>query len=135
MKTLMIVEDDPVIVQVYRGALERRGFAVQVAQDGLIAMKNVLQFRPDLVVLDVMMPKVDGNYVLKYIRSRPELKDVKVIVLSNASIADAGSPVLAQRPDAVFLKSQCTPTILADAISELLGGAGTPGPSAPAESA
>lgn len=121
MKTLMIVEDDPLIVQVYRGALERRGFNVTVAEDGLVAMKIVLQCRPDLVVLDVMMPKVDGTYVLKFIRGRPELKDTKVIVLSNATIADAGSLTLAQNPDAVFLKSQCTPGILAAKVCELLG--------------
>jgi CheY-like chemotaxis protein len=122
----MLVEDDPVIVQVYRGALQRRGFQVEVAEDGLVAMKNILQLRPDLVVLDVMMPRVDGTYVLKFIHSRPEIKDTKVIVLSNASIADAGSPVLAQNPDAVFLKSQCTPTMLAAKINELLGLAEPP---------
>jgi DNA-binding response OmpR family regulator len=121
MKTIMMVEDDPVIVQVYRSALERRGFAVTVAEDGLVAMKIILQCRPDLVVLDVMMPKVDGTYVLKFIRSRAELKQTKVIVLSNATIADAGSLALAQNPDAVFLKSQCTPRLLASKIYELLG--------------
>jgi len=121
MKTIMIVEDDPVIVQVYRGPLERQGFAVTVAEDGLVAMKTILQSVPDLVVLDVMMPKVDGTYVLKFIRSRPELKHIKVIVLSNASIADAGSPVLAQNPDFVFLKSLCTPKLLAAKINEILG--------------
>ena len=121
MKSIMLVEDDPVIVQVYRGALQRRGFQVEVAEDGLVAMKSILQLRPDLVVLDVMMPKVDGTYVLKFIHARPELSHVKVIVLSNASITDAGSPVLAQNPDAVFLKSQCTPSELTHTINVLLG--------------
>ncbi|MGA2246337.1 MAG: response regulator [Verrucomicrobiota bacterium] len=131
MKTLMIVEDDPVIVQVYRDALQRRGFAVEVAEDGLVAMRNLLQLRPDLVVLDVMMPKVDGVYVLKFIRSRPELKHTRVVVLSNATIADVGSPVLAQNPDGVFLKSQCTPSLLAAKINELLGIAEPPAPTEP----
>lgn len=126
MKKILIVEDDPIIVQVYRGALNRRGFQVEVAEDGLVAMKNILQLQPDLVVLDVMMPKVDGTYVLKFIRSRPELKNTKVIVLSNASIADAGSATVAQNPDAVFLKSQCTPALLADKIHELLQDANPP---------
>lgn len=126
MKTVMIVDDDPVTVQVYRGALERRGFDVRVAEDGLVAMKNILQWRPNLVVLDVMMPKVDGAYVLKFIHSRLELKDTRIIVLSNASLADAGNPVLAQKPDAVFLKSQCTPDLLAAKINEVLAVAAPP---------
>ena len=131
MKTIMIVEDDPIIVQVYRGALQRRGFEVAVAEDGLIAMKSLLQSRPDMVVLDVLMPKVDGTYVLKFIHSRPELKHTKVIVLSNASVADVASPVLAQHPDAVFLKSQCTPALLAVKINELLGITDSAAPPAP----
>ena len=91
MKHIYLVEDDPIIIQVYCTALRKRGFLVTVAEDGLVAMKGLSQLCPDLVVLDVMMPKVDGTYVLKYIRSRPELSGTKVIILSNASIADAGS--------------------------------------------
>jgi CheY-like chemotaxis protein len=121
MKTILMVEDDPLIVQVYRGPLKNRGFNVEVAEDGLVAMKGLLQWRPDLVVLDVMMPKVDGAYVMKFIRSRPELEATKIIVLSNASIADAGTGTVAQNPDAVFLKGQCTPSLLAEKINELLG--------------
>lgn len=121
MKTILFVEDDPLIIQVYRAPLKQRGFEVEVAEDGLAAMKVLLQLRPDLVVLDVLMPKVDGKYVLKFLRSRPELAATKAIILSNASSADAGSEAVAQNPDAVFLKSQCTPTLLADKISELLG--------------
>jgi len=121
VKTILLVEDDPIIVQVYRSALQRRGFQVEVAEDGLVGMKIILQLHPDLVVLDVLMPKMDGTYVLKFIHDRPELKGTKVIVLSNASIADAGSPILALNPDGVFLKSQCTPTLLTGKINELLG--------------
>lgn len=121
MKTILFVEDDPIIVQVYRGPLTNRGFRVEVAEDGLVALKALPPLRPDLVVLDVMLPKVDGNYVLKYIRSQPGLMNTKVIILSNASIADAAREALAQDPDAVFLKSQCTPGLLTEKINELLG--------------
>jgi len=120
MKHIYLVEDDPIIIQVYCTALRKRGFLVTVAEDGLVAMKGLSQLCPDLVVLDVMMPKVDGTYVLKYIRSRPELSGTKVIILSNASIADAGSEAVAQHPDAIFLKSQCTPSLLAEKVCELL---------------
>lgn len=131
MKTILFVEDDPLIIHVYRESLKRRGFQVEVAEDGLVAMKGLLQWHPDLMVLDILMPKVDGPYVLKYLRSKPELKDTKVIVLSNASIADAAKATLAQNPDAVFLKSQCTPSLLAEKINELLGVENPAAPPAP----
>jgi hypothetical protein len=59
------------------------------------------------------------------------LKHTRVVVLSNATIADVGSPVLAQNPDGVFLKSQCTPSLLAAKINELLGIAEPPAPTEP----
>ena len=122
MRKILFVEDDPIIIQVYRGPLKNAGYEVEVAEDGLKALKILLDLRPDLVLLDVMMPKVDGTYVLKFIHSRTELKNTKVIVLSNASLADIGKETLAQHPDRVFLKSQTTPKELLKAASELLGG-------------
>ena len=96
MKTILFVEDDAVIVQAYRMGLERAGFRVEVAEDGLAAMKILLLLKPNLVLLDLMMPKFSGTDVLKYIRSTPALKSTPVIILSNASIADqlgaAGNP-------------------------------------------
>jgi len=134
MKTILFVEDDPIIVQVYRGPLQRSGYKVEQAEDGLIALKVILPLKPDLVLLDIMMPKVDGTYVLKFIRSREELKHTKVVVLSNASIADAAKDALAQRPDRVFLKSQSTPKELLNVISELIGP-GEPAAAPPAKPA
>ena len=122
MKTILFVEDDPIIVQVYRGPLKNAGYRVEVAEDGLAALRIILQLRPALVLLDVMMPKMDGTYVLKFIHSRPELKDTKVIVLSNAANADVARDMLAQNPDRVFLKSQSTPKEMVKTVHELLGG-------------
>lgn len=122
MKTILFIENDPLIIQIYRGSLEKGGFRVEVAEDGLIAMKALLPLKPCVVLLDIMLPKVDGAYVLKFIRSRPEFKATKVIVLSEASLADLAQEVLALKPDVVFLKSQCTPSRLIAAIDELLAG-------------
>ena len=74
MKTILFVDDDAVIVQVYRARLLREGFDVEVAQDGLTAMKLLMAEKPDLVVLDLMMPKFSGADVLKFIRAEPALK-------------------------------------------------------------
>ncbi len=120
-KTILLVDDNLLVVMAYRGALERRGFKVVTSGDGLEAMKTAMSLKPDLVVLDLLMPKVDGTYVLKFIHSEPSLKSVKVIILSDASKADVARAALAEKPDAVFLKSQCTAGALVEKINELLG--------------
>jgi len=120
MKTILFVEDDAVIIQAYRMGLERAGFRVEVAKDGLDAMKILLLLKPNLVLLDLMMPKLNGADVLKYIRSTPALKATPVIILSNASIADLGQEAIAFGADRVFLKALCTSRQLIGAANELL---------------
>ena len=126
MKTILFVDDNPIVVQAYRMALERAGYKVETAADGLAAMKVVLTLKPDAVLLDLMMPIVDGKYVLKYIRSQPELESTRVIILSDATIADRGLEVRDLNPDRLLLKSECTPKLLNDTLAELLGGSGPP---------
>ena len=122
MKTILFVDDDPIIIQVYHGALKNAGYRVEVAADGLEAMKLLPQLCPDLVLLDILMPKMDGAYVLNFIRSQPELKATKVIVLSGAAMADAARTTLVQNPDRVYLKSEMTPKELLEAVNEMLAG-------------
>ncbi len=122
MRTIFLVEDDPVVVKVYGAKFEREGFLVEVAKDGLVAMKMLAAVRPDVVVLDLMMPKLNGVDVLKYIRSIPALKATPVIILSNVhktSLAQAAAEFGAEK---ALLKSSCTPGQLVDVINDLLNG-------------
>jgi CheY-like chemotaxis protein len=125
MKTILFVDDNPIVVQAYRMALERAGYKVETAADGLAAMKVVVTLKPDAVLLDLMMPIVDGKYVLKFIRSQPELESTRVIILSDATIADRGLEVRDLNPDRLLLKSECTPKLLNDTLAELLGESGS----------
>jgi len=123
VKTILLVDDDAIIIQVYRAKLLREGFVVEVAQDGLTAMKLLKAEKPDLVVLDLMMPKFSGADVLKFIRADPALKSTPVIVLSNAYMTDLARQAADVGAEAAVLKSDCTPAQLLDAVSKLLTGA------------
>ena len=123
MKTILHVEDDPIIAHVYRQAMIRAGFTVVGAEDGLIASKTLFKSKPDLVVLDLLMPKLAGADVIKFIRSSAALKDLPVIVLSEAGIADQGVGAAALGADRVLYKHQCTPSVLVGVIREFLAGA------------
>jgi CheY-like chemotaxis protein len=121
MKTILFVEDDAIIVRVYCTKFLREGFLVEVAEDGLAAVKVLPAVKPDLVVLDLMMPRLNGVDVLKFIRSDPALKAMPVIILSNAFMSDLGQAASAVGAELALLKSGCTPAQLVAAARKLLG--------------
>ena len=121
MKTILYVEDNPIVVQAYKNVLAREGFNVENADDGLAAMKKLVTMRFDLVLLDLIMPKINGTDVLKYIRSTPAIKSIPVIVLSDGSMADLAQGALAIGVEGALLKSRCNPQILLATIRKVLG--------------
>ncbi|MGA2280018.1 MAG: response regulator [Verrucomicrobiota bacterium] len=122
MKTIFFVEDDSVVVDVYSAKLVREGFSVEAAADGLIALKMLAAVKPDVVVLDLMMPKLNGVDVLKYIRATPALKETPVIILSNAHMTRLAQEAAVIGAERALLKSSCTPRQLIDVINDLLSG-------------
>jgi chemosensory pili system protein ChpA (sensor histidine kinase/response regulator) len=119
-KTILYVEDDPVMLMAYRHRLEGEGFSVESAKDGLEAMKVLLHLVPDLVVLDLMLPRFDGAEVLKFMQANPRLKTVPVIILSTNSIVDADDEYVLECASRRFIKNQCTFPMVLEAIQKLL---------------
>jgi CheY-like chemotaxis protein len=120
-RTILYVEDDPVVLTAYRRRLEREGFSVEPAKDGLEAMRILLQLVPDLVLLDLMLPKFDGAEVLKFMRANPRLKTIPVIILSTNSIIDADEEHVLEGAHRRFIKDHCTFPMMLQAIQQLLG--------------
>jgi excisionase family DNA binding protein len=80
---VLVVDDDPEIIELFADVLEADGrFEVASAQTGYDAGVLTQQFRPDIVVLDFMLPDINGNVVCKTIRENPELSDIKILVIS-----------------------------------------------------
>lgn len=84
-KKILLVEDDNALASVYRSRLELEGFQVDHVQNGELALAKIIEFKPDLVLLDVMMPKVNGFDVLDIIRNTPETANTHVIMLTALS--------------------------------------------------
>jgi len=82
-KHILIVDDDPLISRMYQKKLSQDGYAVETAENGEAAINSVGKSMPDLILLDVMMPKMNGVETLKAIKSDPRIKDIKVIFLTN----------------------------------------------------
>lgn len=121
-KCVLLVDDDPLILRIYEASLAAQGFRVETAADGLAAMKALRAVKPEIVVLDLMMPKFSGVEVLKFMRSQPDMATLPVIVLSNAYMDDLTRGASTSGAQKILLKVRCTPSILFESIQEVLAG-------------
>jgi CheY-like chemotaxis protein len=87
MKRIVVIEDNAMAANLYQAALMRDGYSVEVAADGEAGLAAITRSNPDLVVLDLMLPKVDGLEVLRRIRAMPGMAGLPVIITSNAYTA------------------------------------------------
>ena len=85
-KKILIVEDEKDIIDIYKMKLEKEWFIVDIAMDWFLALTKVVEFKPDLVLLDIMMPNMNWFESLSTIRNlAPSMKDTKIIMFSNLS--------------------------------------------------
>lgn len=84
-KKILLVEDDTALAGVYQSRLELEGFNVKAVNNGEEALSAAMSYKPDLVLLDAMMPKISGFDVLDILRNTPETKDIRVIMLTALS--------------------------------------------------
>lgn len=122
MTKILMVDDDVTVLEIYRQRFLRDGFEVKTVEDGLAATEALRAGRPDLVILDLLMPKLSGIEVLKFIRAESNLKSLPVVIFTNSfmtDLADAASSLGIQR---ALVKSQCTPETLVQAVREILTG-------------
>ena len=84
-KKILLVEDDTSLSNVYRSRLEIEGFDIREVHNGEDALAVTLEYKPDLIVLDAMMPKISGFDVLDILRNTPDTADIRVIMLTALS--------------------------------------------------
>jgi CheY-like chemotaxis protein len=122
MISILLVDDDPLILRIYQGKLSQLGARIETAVDGLAAIQALRASKPDVVVLDLMMPKFSGADVLRFIRSDATLKDLPVIVLSNYYMSDLAHVAVALGVQKALLKTHCSPSVLFGIINDILSG-------------
>lgn len=127
MKKILLVDDDATIVEIYRQRFVHEGFQVDTAGDGLEAAKALRTHKPDLVVLDLMMPRLSGVEVLKFIRAQPDLESIPVVIFTNSfmsELAEAANGLGIQR---AIIKAGCSPEALVGAAREILASTAVAG--------
>lgn len=121
LKRILFVEDDDGLAGVYLTRLQAEGFDVRRVANGEEALATALSYKPDLVVLDVMMPKVSGFDVLDILRNTPETANLKVIMLTALSQDSDKQRAEALGADDYLVKSQVVIADVVDRIRHHLG--------------
>jgi two-component system response regulator AdeR len=115
-----IIEDDMAIVQMYRTKFETEGYEVQTASDGIAGLQLIESFQPDIVLLDLMMPNMNGLDMLGRLRNQPSGKNAKVVVLTNMGDTETATKVYKMAADDYIVKAELTPKQVAERVKTLL---------------
>src|SRR5688572_23506375 len=127
MKKILIIEDDAIVSHIYRSRFEKEGFEVEVAEDGQTGYYRLYESKPAALLLDLMLPKLNGIDLLKKIRAVQDFEKLPVVVFTNAYVANMIHESFSAGASAVYNKSSVTPRQIIDVITTLL----TPGASLP----
>ena len=119
-KTILIVDDEPGILSALQFLMEQQGYNVLTAESGEFALQLIDQYNPDLVLLDIMLPGIDGWEVCKIVHLNPDFRNVKIIFLTAKNNKDAIDKGLALGGDAYITKPFKNDELVAK-VKEILG--------------
>src|SRR5438093_2348041 len=114
MKKVLIIEDDPIIAHIYKNRLEKEGYRAEIAADGQSGFYRIHEAPPDVVLLDLMLPKMNGVDILKKIRAESRFAKTPVIVFTNAYVPNMINESFQAGATLVFNKATLTPRQIVD---------------------
>lgn len=118
MSKIAIIEDDSAISMMYRIKFEAEGYTVETAENGKLGLELVKEMKPDIILLDLMMPEMNGDEMLKKLRETEWGKNIKVIILTNMGESEAPESIKALNIEAFILKANMTPRQVAELVKE-----------------
>ena len=121
MTKIAIIEDDHAISQMYRIKFEAEGFEVETAGNGKLGLKLAEDMRPDIILLDLMMPEMNGDEMLTILREKSWGKDIKVIILTNMGEQEAPKILKTLGARKFIVKAEMTPRQVAEMVKQELG--------------
>jgi DNA-binding response OmpR family regulator len=121
MPKIAIIEDDLAIAQMYRLKFEAEGYHVEIAENGRLGLELCEQLKPDLVLLDLMMPEMNGDEMLEKMRGTDWGKHIKVIILTNVGQQEAPDKLKDLHVSDFVVKAEMTPSQVAELANKELG--------------
>lgn len=120
MSTVLLVEDDQLLIKMYKTKFESEGFTVFTADDGEQGLKVALEKKPDIILLDMMMPKLSGDEVLTKLKQDKNTQGIPVIVFSNLSQEDEAQKVIQLGAKEYLVKANMTPGEVVEKVKQYL---------------
>lgn len=117
---VLIVEDDTFLSNIYQTKFNMEGFKVSAAENGEAGLSDVKKKKPDIVLLDILLPKLDGFGVLKGLKEDPEVKDIPVILLTNLGQKDDVQKGLDLGASDYLIKAHFKPSEVVDKVKKVL---------------
>lgn len=120
MTKIAIIEDDQAIAKMYSLKFENDGFTVEAAENGITGLALIEKMKPDIVLLDLMMPEMNGDEMLTKLRATDWGKDLKVIILTNMGEQEAPEILKSLNVSAFIVKADMTPKQVSDLVKSKL---------------
>jgi CheY-like chemotaxis protein len=122
MTKILIIEDDPLMSRMYQKIFKFEGYNVDFAVNGEDGLEKIRAIKPTLVLLDIMMPKMNGLEVLDKVKLDPETKSIPIIMLTNLAGTQDAEAALAKGAVKYIIKSENEPKQVANIVKEILAG-------------
>jgi len=120
MTKIAIIEDDQAISQMYRFKFEAEGYQVETAENGELGLELIKSMQPNIILLDLMMPGMNGDEMLEKLRAEPWGQKVKVIILTNMGEQEIPAKLKELGVSGIILKADMTPRQVADIVKKHL---------------
>jgi CheY-like chemotaxis protein len=124
MKKILIIEDELIVRSIYRRKFEISGYQVETAEEGSAALNLLPTFMPDVIQVDIMLPGMDGVQVIREIRSKPDFKNIPILVISSFYRPDLAKEAWKAGATKCVSKMDCTPNLALELVEQMLSGKG-----------
>jgi DNA-binding response OmpR family regulator len=120
MKKILIIEDDQIVANIYRNKFSVEGFQVEIAHDGPAGLECIHNFKPDAVILDLMLPKMTGVDLMKKVRGEADFQKLPIIVFSNTYLTNMVQEAWKAGATKCLSKANCSPKQLLDVVRSMI---------------
>jgi DNA-binding response OmpR family regulator len=120
IKKILIVEDDKMISNMYETKLKQEGFNVLVADNGAAGLDLAIKETPDIILMDVILPQIDGFSVLQEVRGNPGTKNIPIVMLTNLGTSEDQEKGKKLGASDYWVKAAMTPAQVSEKVKELL---------------
>lgn len=120
MKKVLLIEDDPFLAEIYVTKFEEAGLGISALGNGALGIDRIEQYKPDIILLDIVMPKMDGFELLRLIKGDERFKNIPVVILSNLGEQENVEKGLNLGAEAYLVKAHFTPTEVVAKVKSIL---------------